>query len=149
MQQNRDQYEVLFRKLESPLPGHLTPGTHWYVECYETGLGLGNPVGMAFVTSVEQPNSGKSGAGQVEFSFAYIDYLFVLDEHRRKGIGILLLDACIGRWPHIHYDGVTRAGKAMLRAWRKERKGRSIQTGLARGSGIMGESEYRPEEGAA
>ena len=44
----------------------------------------------------------------------YVDWLFVMDEYRRRGIGTALLGAVRERWPDVEFDAVTEAGERFL-----------------------------------
>jgi GNAT superfamily N-acetyltransferase len=52
----------------------------------------------------------------------YLDWLHVMDEYRRRGLGMRLLDACLARWPDMNYDGATDAGEAFCDAYDARKK---------------------------
>ena len=93
---------ILFRQIKTPLPPDWEPGAHWYVE-YHAGPHTPFPIGMAFVTAFPQ--------------FAVVDFIYVVDQFRRNGVGTALVKACEERWPGIHvHDRVSHEGRAFLRS---------------------------------
>ena len=47
-----------------------------------------------------------------------VDYLFVLDAHRRHGVGSALVAAIVDRWPNVWLgEGASTEGDAFLRKW--------------------------------
>ncbi|MBM4022989.1 MAG: GNAT family N-acetyltransferase [Planctomycetes bacterium] len=46
----------------------------------------------------------------------YIDWLYVMDGHRRQGFGSALLKAITERWPDVEFDAFTESGEQFLDA---------------------------------
>ena len=106
---------IIFRRIQKPVPTDWLPGAHWYVEYYCDDWANGYPSGMAFVTAIK--------------SFVFLDFIFVADHERRKGIATELLHACRQKWPGIDYgDGISKSGAALLKSVQSRRKKRNTST---------------------
>ncbi len=98
---------IVFRQIKSPLPHGWISGLHWYVEHHDDELDLDHPTGIAFVSSF--PNIGP-----------ILDFLFVVDQYRKEGVGKALLQAVKRRWPKIHItDPISEGGAALLKSVEK------------------------------
>jgi GNAT superfamily N-acetyltransferase len=93
--------EILFRRLDAPVASWTKAGGRWAVEywCAE----MAYPIAQAWVfTGGYEP---------------YVDWLYVMEEHRRAGIGAALLDAIRARWPGVEFDAFTESGNQFLAAY--------------------------------
>jgi GNAT superfamily N-acetyltransferase len=50
----------------------------------------------------------------------YVDWLCVMEDHRRAGIGTALLDAIRARWPDVVFDAFTDSGEKFLDAYEEQ-----------------------------
>ncbi len=92
---------ILFRRLDDPLPPDWSPGLHWQAEYHDDHSDCSRPLGLAWVTAGE--------------GLAYLDYVLVVDDCRRRGIATALIAACRERWPDIRLtDAISDAGEALL-----------------------------------
>lgn len=97
-----DEMEILFRQITDPVPWGSDPGSNWYVEAH---CDRGFPVGLVVVNT------------HPEFR-PIVVHVFVVDDMRRRGIGITLIEACRERWPDIQLTGaISEAGEGLLKAW--------------------------------
>lgn len=93
----RGRDEVLFRRLDAPVASWSKPGIRWAVEYWRKEMAY--PIAQAWVVMDYGP---------------YIDWLFVMDEYRRQGIGTALLEAITARWPDVEFDSFTELGELFL-----------------------------------
>lgn len=105
---------ILFRRLDEPVAPWSSPGIRWVVEFWVPDMAY--PIGQAWVMDIP-PSPGFENTKLDP----YLDWLYVMDEYRRKGIAGKLLDACRGRWPNMNYDGATDAGEAFCDSYDKAR----------------------------
>lgn len=71
----------------------------------------GFPLAIAWICGA--PPSGEQKA---EGDWTWLDYLFVVDDERRKGIATMLVEACQRRWPDIRLSpAISDGGEALLR----------------------------------
>lgn len=88
---------IYFRQVNEP---YSIRNVFWHVEYYE-GSPL-FPVGLCVVAAV--------GGG------AQLNFVFVADQWRGRGIARKLVSACIGRWPNLQGTlGISDGGDALLR----------------------------------
>lgn len=93
---------IIFRRIMRDSPPHWRPKAHWYVEFHDVAADRGFPSGIAFIS--------------VFFGCAYLNYIFVVDQERRRGCATALLEACLKKWPSLALgEGVSRAGRRLLR----------------------------------
>jgi len=90
--------EILFRCLIDPVASWSLPGIRWAVEYWLAEMAY--PVGQAWV--------------HVTPYGPFLDWLYVMDDHRRAGIGTALLEAVHARWPDVVCVAVTEAGERLL-----------------------------------
>ena len=79
---------ILFRQINEPVPPCWRRGAHWFSELHAGDPSVPFPLGIAFVNA--RPG------------LATVDYLFVPDNFRGKGVERRLIDACREKWPDIH-----------------------------------------------
>ena len=92
---------IIVRRIDRAIPSTWVAGVHWYVEYHSDDYESGYPCGIAFVTAAKR--------------VAYLDFIFVVDQDRRTGIGTALLNACRRRWPYIEFgEAISKAGAALL-----------------------------------
>jgi len=99
-----DHAEILFRRLDAPVASWSKPGIRWAVEYWWEEMAY--PVAQAWVVMNYGP---------------YVDWLHVMDGHRRLGIGTALLMAITERWPYVEFDAFTESGELFLasnEAWK-------------------------------
>lgn len=99
-----DRGEFLFRRLDAPVASWSKPGSRWAVEYWLNGMAY--PVAQAWVVMDYGP---------------YIDRLYVMEGHRRQGVGTALLTAITERWLDVEFDAFTESGESFLagnEAWR-------------------------------
>lgn len=92
-----DRAEILFRRPDAPVASWSKPGIRWAVEYWWEEMAY--PVAQAWVVTNYGP---------------YIDWLHVMDGHRRQGIGTALLKAITERWPDVEFDAYTESGELFL-----------------------------------
>ena len=92
--------EILFRRLHAPVASWSVPGIRWAVECWHPEMAY--PVGQAWV--VVTPYG------------PFLDWLHVMEGHRRTGVGTVLLTAIRKRWPDLVVAPVTESGESFLAA---------------------------------
>lgn len=93
--------EILFRNLTRPRPRLWSPNLHWQIEFHATHTDMAYPLGIAYVSA------GKVCCG--------LDFIFVVDKFRRRGIGKQLILACQKRWPGIELgEAISKVGQYLL-----------------------------------
>lgn len=102
---------ILFRNVGHEVPPGWMPGANWQVEYYpDEGdwNDRGFPLGLAWV--LETPFDP-------EWPYeAVVKFILVVDDERRKGIGLKLVRALQERWPGVMLtDPISEAGEALLR----------------------------------
>ncbi len=103
---SRVQDEVVFRRLDDPVVSWSKAGIRWAVEYWQSEMAY--PVAQAWVVMNYGP---------------YVDWLHVMEGHRRQGIGTALLKAITKRWPNVEFDAFTESGELFLgsnEAWKDE-----------------------------
>jgi GNAT superfamily N-acetyltransferase len=90
--------EILFRRLDAPVASWSYPAIRWSVEYWRKEMAF--PVAQAWVC--DSPYG------------PYIDWLHVMEGHRRQGIGRALFAAIRRRWPDVEFDAVTDDGELFL-----------------------------------
>jgi len=90
--------EILFQCLRDPVASWSPPGIRWAVEYWLKDMAY--PVGQAWV--------------HVSPYGPFLDWLHVMDGHRRAGIGSALLSAIEQRWPDVICDPATELGELFL-----------------------------------
>ena len=98
-----DSEQIIFRQINDNLPRYWQPGENWFVEYHARDSGY--PLGMAVV---HVPPAGCDRPDPI------MNYLFVCDHVRRRGIGSRIIVACEERWPGIEMSSVTDAGNDLL-----------------------------------
>jgi GNAT superfamily N-acetyltransferase len=93
-----DGAEVVFRRLDAPVASWTEPGIRWVAEYWREPMAY--PVGQSWVV--------------VTLYGPIIDWLHVMDDHRRVGIGTTLLTAIRTRWPDVVYAPATELGDRFL-----------------------------------
>lgn len=92
---NRD--EIIFRRLDEPVASWSKPGGRWAVEYWRKEMAY--PVALAWVSMPYSP---------------YIDWLYVMEGYRRRGIGSAMLEAIKARWPDVEFDAFTESGEHFI-----------------------------------
>jgi GNAT superfamily N-acetyltransferase len=92
---------IVFRQLNE---GYSTPAIHWHVEYFDTSQGTMFPVGTAYV--IAPTIHGRQ--------FAQLNFVFVSDAWRRRGIADQLILACKERWPSLTSTGPMNEPAAKL-----------------------------------
>lgn len=75
--------KIFFRRVEEPYP---KPAEFWHIEYFPESTAL-FPVALAVVCSFQ--------------GVAQLNFIFVADQWRQKGIAGQLISACLERWPSL------------------------------------------------
>lgn len=111
---NRLPLDVLFRRMDEPVPAYWMPGIHWQVEAHVCGAEFPFPAGLCWVSD-PSPLRQADWSG-TEFP-PTLDFILVADHFRRRGVGKALVRACHRRWPTLWLtDAVSTSGAAFLAA---------------------------------
>ena len=108
---NQRRYEIVFRSVGNGCGPACAPELYdyWYVEAYDFERSW--PIGIAFVADGTKSSSAPEATPLLCFR---LDYLFVIDEYRRQGVGTALLEAVKKRWPNMYLDAATEKGERFL-----------------------------------
>lgn len=103
-------YDIVFRNVGNDCGPACGPELYdyWHVEAYDFERSW--PLGIAFVADGTKSSSGTETAALLCFR---LDYLFVIDEYRRQGVGTALLNAVKERWPSMCLDAATEGDRAI------------------------------------
>lgn len=100
---------ILFRQIDSPAPDNWVPNIHWYVEYHDPVHDMAYPLGIAFVSDFSVTTIGH-----------VIDFIYVVENSRRKGIATVLVDACLARWSDVLMtDPISPEGRKFLNGYRR------------------------------
>jgi GNAT superfamily N-acetyltransferase len=104
--------DVLFRRIDEPVPVYWTPGIHWQVEAHVFGTEFPFPAGLCWVSD-SSPLRPADWSGP-EFP-PVLDFILVADHFRRRGVARALVRTCRRRWPGLWLtDAVSTSGAAFL-----------------------------------
>lgn len=104
----------IFRQIVKDYPWNWVAGVRWFVEFHDDHKDMAFPLGIAFVSEHIGTRS--------EFP-PVLEFIFVVDQYRRRGIAKRLVKACQRRWSNLMLTpAISEEGEHLLRSLHRSAK---------------------------